>query len=76
MHRVDDPGVGPDAEHEGKKRIRAVPSATPPGALTRFLDQRLDERLEFGVIDRVAQARRARRRGDAHACTPVTVELL
>jgi hypothetical protein len=51
---VDDPGVGPDAEHEGKKRVRAVSSATPTGALPRFHDQRFDKSFELVTIDGVA----------------------
>jgi hypothetical protein len=73
---VDDPGVDPDAEHEGKKPIRAVSSATPTGALPRFLDQRFDKSFELITIGGLARSWRTRRCGDTHVCTTTIVELL
>ena len=73
---MDDPGVGPDAEHEGKKRIRAVSSATPAGALPCLLDQRFDKSFELVTIDGVARSGRTRRCTDTHVCTTTIVELL
>ena len=64
----------PDQRHERhERRVDAPPT---PGALSRLLDQRLDEGLDLLAIDGIARTRRARRSGNGHGCLPDSVALV
>jgi GntR family transcriptional regulator len=55
-----------ERHEQGEKSRPRVPPSPSPCAPPCFLDQRLDESLELLAIDRIARARRARRR----SCLP------
>ena len=51
-------------------------SPPAPCALSRLLDQRLDQGLELLAVDGIGRARRARGSGDSHGCTSDTIALV
>ena len=64
----------PDERHKGRGSPVDAPPA--PRALSRLLDQDLDEGLELLTVDGIARARRARRGSNTHGCTSDTIAIV